>query len=111
MQRRVEQADGDGQPVHRLEDALEVGALQLGQLLERGALLRVVGGEDEPLHDRQAVAEEHVLGAAQPDALGAEPARDQRVLRLVGVRAHLEHPQLVGPPEHRLEHSGQLLRA
>ena len=35
-----------------------------------------VGGEDEPLHERQAVAEEHVLGAAQADALGAEAPRD-----------------------------------
>ena len=78
MQRRVEQADGDGQAVHRLEDALEVGALQLRELLERGALLRLVVGEDEPLHERQAVAQEHVLGAAEADALGAEPARHVR---------------------------------
>ena len=36
----------------------------------------VGGGEDHAAHDRQAVlAEEHVLGAAQADALGAEAAR------------------------------------
>ena len=34
-----------------------------------------VVGEDHPLHERQPVAEEHVLGAAEADALGAELAR------------------------------------
>ena len=75
VQRRVEQADGDGQAVHRLEDALEVGALQLLELGERLVFLDRAVGEDEPLHERQAVAEEHVLGAAEADALGAELAR------------------------------------
>ena len=89
VQRRVEQPDGDGQAVHRLEDALEVAALQLLELLERGVLLGFGVGEDEPLHERQAVAEEHVLGAAEADALGAELARDLGVVRQVGVGAHL----------------------
>ena len=79
VQRRVEQADGDGQAVHRLEDALEVGALELLELGQRLFLLHRAVGEDEPLHQRQPVAQEHVLGAAEADALGAErcapPAR------------------------------------
>ena len=75
VQRRVEQADGDGQAVHRLEDADEVALLLRAQLLERGVFLVGGVGEDHALHDRQAVAEEHVLGAAQADALGAELAR------------------------------------
>ena len=37
VQRRVEQPDRDRQPVHRLEDPLEVGLLERQQLLERRA--------------------------------------------------------------------------
>ena len=75
VQRRVEQAHRDRQAVHRLEDAVEVGFLLRAQLLERGVFVGVVVGEDHALHDREPVAEEHVLGAAQADALGAELAR------------------------------------
>ena len=108
MQRRVEQADGDGQAVHRLEDALEVGALELLELVERGASSAAVVGEDEPLHERQAVAEEHVLGAAEADALGAEAARDLR-RRAAGRRwcAPSSRRKLVGPAEDRLERAGR----
>ena len=104
VQRRVEQADGDGQAVHRLEDALEVGALELLELVERGLLLGGVVGEDEPLHERQPVAEEHVLGAAQADALGAELARHlaRRAGRSALVRTR-EAAELVGPPEDDVE--------
>ena len=63
-----------------------------------------VVGEDHLLHDRQPLlAEEHVLGAAEADPLRAELARPRRVLRRVGVRAHPEAAQLVGPAEDRLE--------
>ena len=40
---------------------------------------------------------EHVLGAAQPDPLRAELARAAGVLGRVGVRAHAEPADLVGP--------------
>ena len=66
---------------------------------EHGVLLGVVGREDEPLDQVQPLAEEHVLGAAESDALGAEVARDLRVVRQVGVGAHLERAELVGPAE------------
>ena len=88
-----------GQPVHRLEDPDEVGLLLRAQLLERRRLLVGCLGEDHALHDRQPVAEEHVLGAAQTDALGAELARLGRVLGQVGVGADLERAELVGPAE------------
>src|SRR5205085_5310969 len=39
VQRRVEQTHGDGEAVHGLEDLLEVGLLDLAQLLERRFLL------------------------------------------------------------------------
>ena len=78
-----------GQPVHRLEDPLEVGALHGQQLGERAPAPALVARDDHLAHRRDAVAlEEHVLGATQPDSLGAEAARDARVVRRVGVRAH-----------------------
>jgi hypothetical protein len=93
VQRRIEQADGDGEAVHRLEDPLEVAALHGQQLFERTPPPPFVARDDHLAHRGDAVAfEEHVLGAAQPDALGAEGARDAGVARRVGVGAHLEPP-------------------
>ena len=69
VQRRVEQADRDGQAVHRLEDAEVVADLHLEQLGERGLAARPRLGEDQVLDDLLPLAEEHVLGAAQADAL------------------------------------------
>ena len=67
-------------------------------------LLGSVVGEDEPLHERQAVAEEHVLGAAEADALGAEAPR--HLARRAGGRrwcAPCMRRKLVGPAEDGLE--------
>ena len=101
VQRRVEQPDGDGQAVHRLEDLEEVGLLRDRAAARgrppppRGCRARIM----RP-HDRQAVlGEEHVLGAAQADALGAEVAGDGGVGARVGVGPHgqLALPDAVGP--------------
>ncbi len=105
VQGRVEQAHRHGQPVHRLEDPLEVLTLHSAQFVERGgfALRRV--GEDHAAHDRQPVPEEHVLGAAQADALRAVLAGPGGVLRRVGVGADPEcvAPHLIGPGEDGVE--------
>ena len=53
-------------------------------------------GQDQLLDQLPAVAEEHVLGPAQADALGAEPPGPRGVLRGVGVGADVEPPLLVG---------------
>ena len=105
VQRRVEQPDRHRQPVHGFEDLDEVCLLHLAQRLERGRLFLRRLGEDHALHDRQPVAEEHVLGAAQADALGAEVARVLGVGAVVGVGPHRELAlaDLVGPPQHLIE--------
>ena len=104
MQRRVEQADRDGRPVHDLEEPLEVGLLKLQQLAECDVPGRPRTGHDHRAHLWMPVGgHEHVLGPAQPDALGAEFARSARIRRCVGVRAHAERPHLVAPLEHRRE--------
>ena len=104
VQRRVEQPDRHRQAGHRLEDGLEVGLLERQEPVERVATPRLVAREDHLLHDGQPLlAEEHVLGAAEADALRAELACLRGVVGVVGVRAHPEAAQAVGPLEDRLE--------
>ena len=98
VQRRIEQADGHRQAVHRLEDADEVLLLVR---LERGQGLLAAGlvvGEDHLPHVDDALAfEEHVLGAAEADPLGTELAGLGGVFGRVGVGPDLERADLVGP--------------
>ena len=97
VQRRVEQPDGDREPVHRREDADEVVALQRQERVV-GLLLLLVGlGEDHLAHREHALlAQEHVLGAAQADALGAASPCVRRLVGRIGVRAHLQPSRVVG---------------
>jgi hypothetical protein len=75
-----------------------------GRLVQRGAPAGLVRGQDHRPHLRLAVrGHEHVLGPAQPDALGAELPRPSRVGGGVGVRADAERPQLVTPAKDALE--------
>ena len=71
-------------------------ALQRQQRAERRVALVVGVGQDQLLDQLAALAEEHVLGAAQADALRAEPAGPRRVLGVVGVGAHAEPRAAVG---------------
>ena len=74
-----------GQPVHRLEQLEEVLPLQREQRGQRGVARRPGPGQDHPLDQHPAVAEEHVLGPAQPDPLrrrgGAPASRRPRCRR------------------------------
>ena len=82
VERRIEQADGHRQAVHRLEDADEV-LLLVGLEGREGLLppLLVVGEDHLPHVDDPLALEEHVLGAAEADALGAELAGLDGVVR------------------------------
>ena len=84
-------------PVTR-EQVEEVLLLRRRQLDQRERLLVRVGGEQVAAHQRQPVAEELVLGAAQADALGAVLQRERGVATVVGVRADAEAAQPVGAP-------------
>ena len=65
---------------------------------------RLVLGEDHLAARRQPLfAEEHVLGAAEPDALRAETRARVGVVRRVGVRAHSELSVAIRPREDRLQ--------
>ena len=90
VQRRIEEADGGREALERLEDAGEVLALIGQQLGQRGLAVVDVVGEDHLAHRVDAVAfEEHVLGAGEADAGGAERDGVLGLLRRVGVGADL----------------------
>ena len=109
VERRVEEADGDGEPAHDGEQLDEVGPLVGQELGERRAPPGLVLGEDHLAHGDDAVAlEEHVLRAAEADALGPEGARRAGVERRLGVGAHLHPPRGVGPAHQGRELAGQL---
>jgi hypothetical protein len=64
----------------------EVGLLQGEQGVEGGLLLAFCLGQDEPLDQAPPLAQEHVLGPAQPDPLGSVGACPAGVGSGVGVR-------------------------
>ena len=108
MQRRIEQAHDDRQAVYRLEHAVEVARLGVEQIVDRLLAHVLVLVEDEGLDDLLAIAQEHVLGAAQADALRAEVAGQLGVLGVVGVGAHAQGAELVGPLQDGVQIAGEL---
>ena len=102
VQRRIEEADRRRVALQRAEDAGEVLALVRQQLGERRLPLLHGLGEDHLAHRVDAIAlEEHVLGAGEADADGAERDGVRRLLRRVGVGADA-HARRVGAPLHQL---------
>ena len=100
MQRGVQQADRHRQARHRAQDAEEVLALHRENLRKRLAARVLVVGQQHLAHREDALlVEEHVLRAAEADALGAEAARAACVLGGVGVGADLQGAQVVGPAQ------------
>ena len=77
----------------------EILALHGQQLVERLPARLLIARQNHRLHVRDAIlGEEHVLGAAQPDAFGAELAGGLGVARNVGVGADAEvAAEFVGP--------------
>ena len=95
-----------GSPSIAARMAMKSSRWTSAQLLERSGLLGRRLGQDHPAHDGQAIlAEEHVLGAAQADALRAELACVGRIVAGVGVGpdGQVALADLVGPGEDRGE--------
>ena len=87
-----------GEPVHRLEDAVEVLALHGSSSSSAARRSASLSARIIALHDRDAAfAEEHVLGAAQADASRAERVGQLGLVGQVGVGADAEAAALVGP--------------
>ena len=78
-----------GSPAMIAEQLDEIVALGRQQLVERAAAARLVLGQDHLAHSADPLGvEEHMLGAAEADALGAELARGFGVERRLGIGAH-----------------------
>ena len=88
-----------GKPSMALKRPGEIGALHGQELLQRFAAGFFVARQNHLLHEGQAIfGEEHMLGAAEADAFGAELAGDVGVARDIGIGAHAElAAELVGP--------------
>ena len=83
------------------------GALHGQKLVKRDAARFLVIGEDHLADRTNAISlEEHMLSAAEPDALGAELQRHTRVVRRVGIGAHAEPAHLVRPAHENAELAG-----
>src|SRR5258706_11224049 len=105
MERRIERTDNDGESVHRLEQAGEIGALHREKFQERFAAGLLVTRENHGLHVWNTVrGEEHVFGTAEANALGAEAAGGLRVAWNIGVGAYAERTaEFIGPAHERRE--------
>ena len=98
MQRRIEETDGRRQAFQFAENADEIVALIRQQFGQRFFAVLGVVGQNHFAHGVNAVAlKEHVFGAAEADAGGAEGDGVARLFRAVGVRAHLQARDLRAP--------------
>ena len=108
VQRRVEQADRHRQPRHDAEERGEIAALRRQQLGERGAAAVRIRRHDHLAHgDDAGVVEEHVLGAAKADPLGAEAERRLGVRRRLGVGADAQATRAIRPAHEGREIVGE----
>ena len=108
MQWRIEQTDGHRQAAHDLEQLDEIGPLHRQQFGQRRAARFFVLRQDHLAHRADAVLlKEHVLGAAKPDALGAELDRGAGVGGRIGIGAHFELAHRIGPLHQGAELAGE----
>ena len=115
MKRRIEQADDHIATGHGLEHRQEVLGLNLEQIGEGPLLHGLIVGQYKALDDVLTVAQEHVLGAAQANSLGAKLECELGILRVVGVDAHmvgvatgLVQANLVGPGQDGVQIASEL---
>ena len=98
MQRRIEETDRDRAAFHRLVDLLKVLLLDGQDLVQSGfALLGRVGADHLAECGDAVRLKEHVLGAAQADALRAQLKRLARIARRIRICAHGKLLILVRP--------------
>src|SRR5512143_2272507 len=102
MERGIQKTNSYRVALHGFKEALEIRALHRKKLGERLLARFGIVGEDHLLHDRQPVfGEEHVLGAAEADALSAELASHLCIARDVGIGAHTQGAYFIDPIHER----------
>ena len=97
VERRIQEADGDGSALKSLIKSLEVALLH-GQELGESFLSLLDGvGDDHLTHRHDPVGlEEHMLGAAEADAFRAELARLTGVLAMILPKSPVTEASTVG---------------
>ena len=86
----------------------EVVALHRQDLRERLAPSGLIDGHDHLSHGNDAIGfEKHMLGAAEPDPLGAEFAGGARVGGRIGIGANAGLSDLIGPAHQHGEIAGE----
>ena len=107
VQRGIEEADGYRHAFESFVQLLKVALLIRQDLRKSGlALFDGVGADHLAERGDTVGFEEHVLGAAEADALGAQLAGLLRVARGVGVGADTQAAVLVGPAHDAAEVAG-----
>ena len=117
MKRRIEQANDHIATGHGLKHRQEVLGLNLEQVGQGLLLHGLIVRKDKALDDVLAIAQEHVLGAAQANSLGAKLECECSILGVVGVDAHmvgmaagLVQTDFVGPGQDGVQVAGELGR-
>ena len=109
VERRVKETDGNGVAFESFIELLKVALLIRQDLLESYFALFESIGADHLAESGDTVAfEEHVLGTAEADALGAQLAGLLGVGGSIGVGADLESSVLVSPSHDAAELAGDL---
>ena len=107
VQGRVQQANGHRQAVHYFKNLGEVGPLNRQKSFDSLFPHLCLVGNNHFAHQQDAfLVEEHVLGAAQADALRAEFPRNRRIVRRISVGADVEPAHLVRPSHQLPEIAG-----
>ena len=107
MQRRVEEAYGDGSALHRLVNAFKVLSLHGQQFCKRFSALLLRFGHNHFAHGHDSVAvEEHMLRAAETYAFRTETHGVGCVFGSVGVGSYLHDAVLVCPTHDCAEIAG-----
>ena len=92
VQRRIEQSHRNRIALHNLEQTFEVAALHREQLGQSHATAGLIVGQNHLANGLDTVAlEEHVLGTAQADTLGAECEGLFCILRRIGIGTNLQY--------------------
>ena len=108
MQRRIEEADGDGTRAHRLEYLDEILALVREEFAERSDARALLLRQDHLAHGGDAFGvEEHMFGAAKADAFGAVLHGGLRIRRGFSIGAHFHAARFIGPTHERAEIAGE----
>ncbi|OPZ91222.1 MAG: hypothetical protein BWY73_01146 [candidate division TA06 bacterium ADurb.Bin417] len=100
VQGRIKQADGHRQAVHHLQGGLDVVLDEDEEIGQGGPALLDGAGKNHLAQQEErffaVLAVEHVLGAEEADALGAEFPRPGGVVGRVGVGPHAQLPEGIG---------------